>query len=366
MGRKMGFRIARIFVFAASLGAFASAAEPRGLTWRRITPLPTAIAGHFIGTSHGMLIVAGGTRVSSAAHVKPQLVWEDRVYLLARPSGAWKTGYRLPVAMAYGASISTTSGLLCLGGANHRGHSNRVILLRVSSRGVETQELPSLPWPCAYQGAALVAGAVYSVGGLPTFDPEDPRTHVCCLALPHGDDYGAADASTNELAWQTLPDCPDGARALPLVVSGDGEVLVMSGFRIEYDTTGTALRAYRRDVYRLTTNTRTWHRGRDMPRAAVGAATFVAADGSILVLGGDDGGRAKPDAEGRASWYSTSVLRYEPALDRWSELDAASQMPSGVVTSAAAAWQDGLVIAGGEQVPAARSAEVHHAAFRPN
>ena len=89
------------------------------LSWNKITELPATlgVAGPFVGTHKGAIIVAGGANFPTPVWDKEK-VWHDQIHvLLPDESGwTWVSGGNLPRPIAYGASVSTPSGVLCMGG----------------------------------------------------------------------------------------------------------------------------------------------------------------------------------------------------------------------------------------------------------
>ena len=104
----------------------ANDAQNRIIHWQQLPDLPDVlgVAGAFSGISRGALIVAGGANFPEPLFKNGQLnesakkVWKDEVYVLARPDGQWQKSASLPRPLAYGASVSTSEGVICIGGGD--------------------------------------------------------------------------------------------------------------------------------------------------------------------------------------------------------------------------------------------------------
>src|SRR6185369_4652103 len=111
----------------------------------------------FAGISNGSLVVAGGANFPDK---KPweggAKQWYDSVFVLDRPDGAWKIAGKLPRPIGYGVSITTASGVLCLGGSNHDRHFAECFKLQWADGQIKITSLPSLPKPCANFSGALI------------------------------------------------------------------------------------------------------------------------------------------------------------------------------------------------------------------
>lgn len=101
-------------------------------SWTQVAPIPTkagddlseGLAAPYAGWSNGALIVAGGANFPGAranafagqwfTHQGLSKTWNDDVYV--RLNGAWKQVNDLPEGLAYGATFTTSEGLLVVGG----------------------------------------------------------------------------------------------------------------------------------------------------------------------------------------------------------------------------------------------------------
>ena len=75
------------------------------------------LAAPFAGASNGHLIVAGGTNFpGDPTWKKGTKVWHDEI--LASDGKTWKQVGKLSPAVAGGASVTTTDGIICIGGGD--------------------------------------------------------------------------------------------------------------------------------------------------------------------------------------------------------------------------------------------------------
>lgn len=104
------------------------------LIWSPLPDLPPApgqtqqkgLAGAFSGVHQDALILAGGANFPQALPWEGGTkVWWDDIYVLVRQADGsyrWLTdpSWKLPQPLAYGVSIPTPEGLLCIGGGQCR------------------------------------------------------------------------------------------------------------------------------------------------------------------------------------------------------------------------------------------------------
>ena len=133
--------------------------------WKEFASIPPSkgnavqpgLAGAFTGVHDNALIVAGGANFPNGG------VWEggtkiyhNDIYILEKAGDddyRWfeEKRFSLPQKAAYGLSIATEKGLVCIGGMNGSDYLNAVFLLKWddNKKEIEIQNLPSLPRPFA-------------------------------------------------------------------------------------------------------------------------------------------------------------------------------------------------------------------------
>src|SRR5438093_9143223 len=92
-----------------------SAAEPEQVfRWEKLPPIPDpeGFAAPFAGVSGGALIVAGGANIVGDKWQEPFVKkWYDSVFVLEKPDGQWRTGFKLPRPLGYGVSVTADDSI---------------------------------------------------------------------------------------------------------------------------------------------------------------------------------------------------------------------------------------------------------------
>jgi N-acetylneuraminate epimerase len=341
-------RSAAFLLFAgALLGAGPNPPMPDILHWRQLPSIPDheGFATPFAGTSGGALIVAGGANFPGKRPWEGGTkVWYDSIFVLPDPHGAWKSGFHLPRPNAYGVSISTPDGLVCIGGGNANEHFRDVIRLTWDGQGIAVSPLPDLPKRCAFMCGARVDQTIYIIGGI------DKPAATACLNT-----FWSLNLSDGKPHWRVLDPCPGPARLLGVAGSANGSLYLFSGARLFAGPEGQPVREFLRDAWRYTPG-KGWTRLADMPRAAVAAASPAPLVGAgLLVLSGDDGLHVGFKPETEHPGFPHGVLSYDTAANTWTEI---GQAPFSRGTVPLTQWGELFVIPNGEARPGYRSAEV--------
>jgi len=353
-------------------GAIAAAAGR--LAWSPLPPLPDPIgvAGPFVGSHAGAVIVAGGANFAPAD--SPDLWtlpkrWHATVHVLTGSPGAatWLAQPPLEEPVGYGAAATTPAGVACLGGDDGKAVSAAAFLLRwdPAARHVERVALPPLPAAVTSSAAACVGDHVYLVGGQSGLALET-AVDACWRLVVAGDG-----------TWERLPPPPGGPRALPIVVSlsvaGEPRLFVFGGRRLRPGTTGAAGIEPLADAAEFSPRRHAadpatgWRRLRPSPVPLMAGTAMSLKGGQIAILAGDDGAlipleAADPESVRRHPGFPKTARGYDPASDAWLDL---GPIPANQVTTPAAAWGGGVVIASGEIRPRVRTPAVWHVRERP-
>ncbi len=370
-------------------------------TFSELPALPDSqgVEGAFAGIHHGVLIVAGGTHFHGTPWEGGQKTGLEAVYVMqkeARGNCRWivKT-FTLPRPVAYGVSISTEQGILCIGGCSADECYTDVIFLRWNPKTeeIETEEMPSLPRPLAFMTGAKIGSMVYIAGGLESIRHREATRNFWALDL-------SKKGSPNGFEWKALPSWPGPARIVPLsAVQNDGSgtcFYLFSGLHVK----SGHVTEFLSDAYSYRPETGEWKkigdlRINDQLRCAItGAATGIGA-GHIAVFGGfrekrtpedaglaseiaDPGGRSAPDGsrsdvKGRVigtgaiiserdSLYENDpgctrdILLYHTVTDTWVKW---GEMPSGSpMATAIFRWDEDIIIPSGEAGPGIRAGRI--------
>jgi solute:Na+ symporter, SSS family len=383
----------RLTVISVCLSLLAVPALAEGLLkWRGLPPLPPApgqekqagLAGPFAGVHNGALVVAGGANFPDALPWRGgEKVWHDDAFVLEKDADgacAWVTdeALKLPRPLAYGVSVSTPEGIVCIGGCDANRCYTDVFLLTwdPATRKLSHKPMPPLPRPLAFMAGGLAGTTIYVAGGQEVM--KDAAATKSFWALDLGKREDAA-----EFVWQELPAWPGPARVLPVAVGQSNGTLdcfyVFSGRDVAPGKETVPLT----DAYSYNPTTGAWKRLTDItPKRdevrCVMAGTGVAIDATgIAVVGGADGAKfmeleklAKQIADtGEAkaatlkakqakmldnhAGFSRDILIYDTVSDSWS---LAGKFPTGSHVTTTAAWWDGaVVIPSGEVRPGVRT-----------
>ena len=194
-------------------------------TFTPAIPLSTfggqGVSGAFAGTTGEYVLVAGGCNFpDTPAADGGQKVFYTDVYAIPLSclgatdnprSGDWQRVGSLPCALAYGASVTTPEGIVCLGGtADGQKSEDFATLLSLGKDGaLQAQDIPLLPVALDNFAAAYGDGYIYVAGGQHN---GIPNRKVFRLKWPLG------------AAWEELPDMPGPVRVQPAAAVQKGAI----------------------------------------------------------------------------------------------------------------------------------------------
>lgn len=341
--------------------------EASTLQWEELPPLPNpdGVAGPFVGVHGDALLVAGGANF-------PKPVWEttktfyDDIYVLLREQKDGKTAYRwvegfhLDRPIAYGASVSTDRGVLCIGGNDASNVYADVFLLRwnATTQSVEKETLPSLPGPCTSACAACIGSRVYLLGGTAGLDLKTASSDFLCL------DLGSANPE-----WEWLPACPGPSRAYAIAVAQnngvDECVYVFSGRRINEAGETEFLKdtwEFNPTRYHGSDAGTSWRQRADAPRCIMAGTGVTIGQSHIFILAGaDENHFHEADALKDAHpGFPKEAFAYHTITDTWT---GAGAVPANQVTTTAVRWggdtiKDPIILPTGEVRPRVRTPQV--------
>jgi N-acetylneuraminate epimerase len=331
------------------------------IKWSTLPALPdtTGFAGSFAGVSYGALLVAGGSNFPDGGAPWKGSVkkWYDKIFVLENKESNWREAGKLPVPLGYGVSISTDNGLVIVGGSNEKGHVANVWCLQYKDGAIQTDSLPSLPFPLANTCGVLLNNKIYVAGGLVA--PDSPATSNAFLVL---------DLSKPGSNWKTLPAWPGPSRMLAVAGAAEDRFYLFSGTQLV-----NGQRQYLQDayVYKLDSG---WKTLAPLPHAVVAAPSpaYYTGDHSWMIFGGDDGRMASQASELKEKHpgFNDTILLYDVTANRWQtngkihtakKQDAFTHPNNSIwapVTSPMVQWDDQLIFAGGEVRPATRTPNV--------
>lgn len=389
----------------ASSSTTASASAPAGgpaggATWTRLPDVPAnttdwheaipvgepywtqlGLAGPIAGAHGDHLIVAGGANFPEPAltanrpNTLGKVYWTD-AFVYDRRSGRWRDAGQLPDAVGYAATLSTSDGVLVIGGEGYRGAPGGTLQrpaelfadvyhLRWNPRRerLDRSDLPPLPRPMSYAVAGIVDGVVY---------------------VAEGGDFVALDLDHPDRGWTALPRWPGDPRTVAVGAAQDGRFFLLSGRAQHPDKSWTLYR----DAYAYSPRRGSWERIADLPWCVMAGLAHPVGRTGLVVVGGDkDTDRwnliqhhvalrnAAPPASPEwqrhndvVTWihdhhtgFNGELLRYDTRRDRWIT-DGWFPGPAPVTTPAVN-WEGDLVVASGEVGPGIRTPRVWQAEF---
>ncbi len=242
------------------------------LNWRMIEAAAAPRRGASIAAIGKVILLIGGIEQVDGVDRSSDRIEMLRVDTKGTPQ--WQLVGRLPQPVAYAATVTTARGVLCLGGENEDGPTDRVLLVswdEGADQVVVVSDCTALPRATTRAGAAVLAGRVYVAGGLVNGEPTAQM-----LAMAVDELVSAAPAGT----WQVCADCPGAARrdtALVRQGAATGDGLFLLG--------GQSAQGALQDTYRYEPQTDTWLALADAPvtlshpiAAAMGTTHLLAID----------------------------------------------------------------------------------------
>ncbi|MDA7533580.1 sodium/solute symporter [Verrucomicrobia bacterium] len=324
------------------------------LKWESLPDLPESlgVAGPFAGSHKDALIIAGGANFAKPIWATEKQ-WTQQIHVLAKEKGSytWHDGGLLKKPIAYGASVTTKNGIVCMGGNDGSQTFRDVFLLQWDPIGKKTKTIiyPSLPEPCAYGQAALVGTTIYLAGGQKGPDLDSTMNNFWSLDLSHAN-------VPEDFQWETLKTWPGESRAFNLTVTQhngyDDCIYVISGRR-EFEGATQFLK----DVWEFTPRTKIWRSRAALPRCVMAGTGIAIGHSHIFVLGGADGSLffKADDLKDAHPGFPKEALAYHTITDTWT---SAGTMPANHVTTTALKWGSRIIIPSGEVRPRVRSPKI--------
>ena len=378
----------------ASLVVSAQGNTTELLSWSQLPELPPipgrpiqpGLAGPFCGIHNDALIVAGGANFPPPVW-ESQKVWHGDIYVLVKEPGnsgagdesyRWITGFKLERPVAYGASVSSRHGVVCIGGNDSERTYSQVFLLQwdAEREDIMRTSLPDLPDTCACSSAAMISDTVYVVGGTSGPGLETAGRNFWSLDMSRLDD-------PDSLKWKRLLAWPGPSRAFAIASAqhnGTTDCLyVISGRRTNTDKTGNSQVQFLTDVYEFSPaayeadkydpeadtysgEVAPWRKRKDVPRCVMAGTGINVGQSHIVVLGGADGSLYhKADELGDDHpGFPKEALLYHTITDTWT---SAGSIPLNHVTTTAVRWgadpvSDPIIIPSGEIRPRVRSPKI--------
>lgn len=325
----------------------------RRLEWSELPSLPNelGVAGPFVGVHNGALLVAGGANFPLPVWEQPKQ-WHATVYVMQPNENGyeWKVAGALQQPVAYGASVSTPQGVVCIGGNDAQTTFARCFLLQwnAEEQRLATQELPSLPLQLAYGQAGLIGNIVYVAGGQTTAELNSAVSDIWSLDLSQLDE--------SDCAWRKHNSCPGPPRAFNIVAvqnNGFDDCLYMIGGR--HAVEGRVV--FLEDCWEYNPKMEIWRERASLPQPVTAGTGIDYGQSHIFVLSGDDGSNFHRTEEllDQHPGFPKMTWGYHTITDTWIELGPS---PANQVTTLATKFDGAVVLPTGEVRPRVRTPKV--------
>jgi len=248
-------------------------------------PISGGVSAPFIGNVGSKIMVAGGCNFpEKSAAEGGEKQYYDEIFLLDinDNNSSWERVGKLPFPVAYGASVSLGTGIVCIGGNNRDSSLTSVFLLAWDDLKKETSitPMPSLPHSRDNFSVATIDSCIFVAGG-----NEDGIPSASFLRL---------DLKKPGEDWAELPCFPGSPRLQPVLVAQqhteDHCLYLAGGF-----SPGTLKNApcLPDDVLRFSVSSGNWAQETFLPlledgssRTLTGGSGIVFGDSCILWAGG--------------------------------------------------------------------------------
>lgn len=346
---------------------------------REIQP---GLAGAFSGLSNHVLIIAGGANFpDNPPWEGGEKVWHDDVYVLSRQGSEneWVNlgEFTLDKPVAYGVSITTPQGLLCIGGNNSNGIISDIFLLSwdLKTKEVSYKKVGALPESFEATGGALIDNHIYVTGIV------NDRNHFINIELNK-----LFQGANNEISWHPLPACPGPPRRMAsYAAQSNGEDNCFYSFSGRSESDGEV--SLLTDAYLFNTKAGKWEKIKGIFTNDIGGINTMGAPAmayganTVFIFGGDDGRqfleRSKLEQAIAAASNQTvkdslqrllkqaflshqgfkkAILHYNTITNTFSRIGTLPEQ-APVVTNAVL-WDDKIFLPSGEIKPGVRSPHV--------
>lgn len=280
------------------------------------------VSALYAGTLDGQLVMAGGCNFPHVPVADGgKKVFYDGIYMAPLSEGTdlqWEMVGLLPEASAYGVTIPTEKGLVCIGGNTASRSLSDVYLLSLKEGKMEICSLPSLPVTIDNMAGALVGNTIYIVGGNVN---GVPSSAVYSLNLDKEDE-----------SWKEEASVPGNPRVQPVCASQGGKLYVWGGFSTAGEGREATLSV---DGYVYNPATREWKQvatptdENGVEVSLGGGVALPMGEDAVLCAGGVNKDiflqalqgihTGKPYLTRPVEWYqfNRKLLKYDVKEDKW-------------------------------------------------
>lgn len=376
-----------LIILFAMVQLSGSSCSPTGsnklvLNWHEFPAIPPSagesvqpgLAGPIAGAHGDFVLVAGG------ANFEDGLPWRggkkkyhDEIFLLGKTASgnySWKeVSEKLPYPMAYPACVSTSEGVVCIGGEDFDSPVADVFLFSFQDGKVNRTSLPELPHALSSASATAIGNELFVAGGL--------------VASGASSAFYSLDMKNTANGWRILPEIPV-ALSHAVVVSQEDEnetcIYVIGG-----RNRTTQVSTFLSSVCKYKPSIQKWSLEGDIisdgKPLGLSAGTGISADSRHIILFGGDPGiffnrtermnaalEKVSGEEKQKLWnekdsmltshpgFSKDILAFNTLSKTWEKIgEMAGESP---VTTTAFSWNGTIVIPSGEIRPGVRTPKV--------
>jgi len=367
-----------------NLGVFAYGSMP-DLPLEKGDSSSLGYAGMFAGVHENVLILAGGANFPEREPWKGgKKHYSQSVHVLEKTENGYQwledIDIQLPDPVAYGASISTPQGVLCIGGENQNTIFKKVYLLKWNPiyRQIEIKYLPDLPVALTNATGGLIGTQVLLAGG------EGKKVSNAFLSLNLQDE---------KPQWKSLKSWPGEPRSHAMSVvqsNGQYECFYLFGGRQKKENGVSELYS---NAFCYDPKLEEWKEisplqdGEGNPLTLSAGMASAQGAGHIVFFGGvrgktfnhleslsaslsmaEDSLKANKIRQSRNAilenhpGFDNKVLVYHTVTDSWHRLGDLPFKTS--VTTTAVKWGDEIVLPSGEIAPGVRTPQIHTVWFQ--
>lgn len=188
-------------------------------------PIEKGVSAPFAGCIGNWILVGGGCNFPNipAAEGGKKVFYKDIFAInTAREELQWNLNANFTLPVAYGASVTTEKGLICIGGVNDTQFVKEVyqVGIDVKQEQITLDQLPSLPEGINNASATYVGHKLYVTGG----NQENGGNALYSLSM-----------DTNSV-WTKLANYPGPQRIQPVLLGSDDELFLFGGFTTKTET----------------------------------------------------------------------------------------------------------------------------------
>ena len=283
------------------------------------------VSALYAGVLDGQLIMAGGCNFPHVPVADGgKKVYYDGIYAASLSDDAtlqWQEIGLLPEASAYGVTVPTDKGLVCVGGNTAERSLSEVFILSLQNGEAVMESMPSLPVAIDNMAGTLLDHVIYIVGGNVNGVPSSAVYSLDLDNLAEG--------------WKEEVSVPGNPRVQPVCAAQGGKLYVWGGFSTAGEGREATLSV---DGYAYTPSTKEW---KQVATPVDESGTAVSLGGGVALPMGEDavfctGGvnkdiflqalqgihKGKEYLSRPVEWYqfNRKLLKYDTKEDKWTVL----------------------------------------------